>query len=43
MSGEPEETANWLIGHTIYLMGQHKIDAAAVAIVPEIFAEVLSR
>ena len=38
LSGEPEETANWLIGHTIYLMGQHKIDAAAVAIVPEIFA-----
>ena len=39
LSGEPEETANWLIGHTIYLMGQHKIDAAAVAIVPEIFAK----
>ena len=39
LSGEPEETANWLIGHTIYLMGQHNIDAAAVAIVPEIFAK----
>lgn len=39
LSGEPEETANWLIGHTIFLMGQHKIDAAAVAIVPEIFAK----
>ncbi len=39
LSGEPEETANWLIGHTIYLMGQHKIGAEDVAIVPEIFAK----
>ena len=43
LSGEPEETANWLIGHTIYLMGQHKIDAAAVAIVPERFLRSSSR
>ena len=41
LSGEPEETANWLIGHTIYLMGERGIDAAEVAILPETFAKFI--
>ncbi len=37
--GETTEVTNWLIGHTMYLMGEKKIDADDLKIDPTVFAK----
>ena len=41
LCGEETETANWLIGHTMYLMGERGVEADKLAIVPSVFAKFI--
>lgn len=41
LGADVTETANWLMGHTLYLMGQRGVEAEDLTIVPSVFAKFI--